>query len=318
MATTSGTGGTSAAVSSSSVAPDREELIEGAGGVKLHLSHFVPRVAPRFALVAMHGFTVYAGPYGRIWKRLAEAGVAVTAFDLRGHGRSEGRRGHVSRFGVYHQDLALVLDAVRRAHPTLPQGLLGHSFGGTIALDAVLGGQLAVQPDRLVLATPFIGRYMKVAGWKLAFSGVASTLWPTFAPDNEIKPEDGSRNPDVVAAFFKDPLIHHVASARWFTETTAAQARIVENASRLTVPTLLLSVGEDRVVSTPPVEALAAAAPAFIQAKHYRGLYHELFLEPEWEAVASDISGWLTSPITKQMRSEAAPPGDPAILPSHP
>jgi alpha-beta hydrolase superfamily lysophospholipase len=296
--------------------PDREEILDGAGGVKLHVSHFVPSVAPRFLLVAMHGFTVYAGPYSLLWRRLGEAGIAVTAFDLRGHGRSGGPRGHVSRFGLYHEDLALVLAAARRNHPTLPVGLLGHSFGGTIALDAVLGGH--VQLDRLVLAAPFIGRFMKVAGWKLAFSGLASRLWPTFAPDNEIKPEDGSRNPDVVAAFFKDPLIHHVASARWFTETVAAQARIVEGASRLAVPTLLLSVSEDRVVSTPPIEALAAAAPAFIQAKHYRGLYHELFLEPEWEAVAADISGWLTSPMSKQVFAEAAPTDDPAILPSHP
>ena len=54
---------------------------------------------------------------------------------------------------------------------------------------------------------------------------------------------------------------------------------------------------------TPPIEALAAAASTFIEAKHYRPLYHELFLEPEWEQVAADISGWLTSPITKSGKS---------------
>jgi alpha-beta hydrolase superfamily lysophospholipase len=296
--------------------PDREEILEGEGGVKLHVSSFSPPVAPRFSLVAMHGFTVYAGPYCGIWRRFADSGIAVTAFDLRGHGRSGGRRGHVDQFGRYYQDLAQVMGAARSRYPTLPHGILGHSFGATIALDALLGGH--VQADRLVVATPFIGRYMKVAGWKLALSGLASRLWPTFAPDNEIKPEDGSRNPNVVDAFFKDPLIHHVASARWFTETVAAQARIVAEASRLAVPTLLLSVGDDRVVSTPPIEAFAAAAPAFIQAKHYRALYHELFLEPEWEEVAADIAGWLTSPITKPARTEAAPTNVPAILPSTP
>src|SRR5687767_5851908 len=160
--------------------PDREEILDAADGVKLHVSHFVPPVAPRFSLVALHGFTVYAGPYARIWRRLGEAGIAVTAFDLRGHGRTGGRRGHVSRFDLYYQDLALVMAAARKNHPTLPLGLLGHSFGATVALDAVLEGK--VQPDRLVLATPFIGRVSKVAAWKLAFSGIASALWPTFSP----------------------------------------------------------------------------------------------------------------------------------------
>jgi alpha-beta hydrolase superfamily lysophospholipase len=295
---------------------DREETLTTHDGLSLHVGHFLPRGTPRLALVAIHGFTTYSGPYGAFFLRLAEAGIAVTCFDCRGHGRSTGRRGFVARFGDFHSDLALVAEAARKNHPSLPWALLGHSHGGTIAADAVLSKH--VTPDRLVLAAPWLGLVMKVPAWKEAMSGVMSRLWPTLALDNGIKVEDASRNPLVIDNFFKDPNIHHVAAARWYTEVLATQARIRENAAQLGVPTLLLSAGEDRVVANPPIDALAAAAPGFVTAKRYPGLFHELFLEPEWEEVTADVTRWLLAPLSSGTRSREASSADPAILPSAP
>ncbi len=285
-------------------------------GVKLHVAHFQPKGTPIRNLVAVHGFTTYSAPYGHFFTRLAELGVAVTTFDCRGHGRSGGQRGYVRRFEVFHDDLALVVAAAQTNFPQLPWALLGHSHGGTIAIDAVLAGKL--KPERLVLAAPWLGLLMKVTGWKMAMSGLMSRLWPTLALDNEIKPEHGSRNPAVIDAFWKDANIHHVAAARWFTEVLAAQARIRDSGASLSVPTLLLSAGGDRVVDNQPIDALATAAPRFVQAKRYEGLYHELFLEPEWQDVLSDVARFLTAPTDKQAQDAGAGLSLPAILPSPP
>jgi acylglycerol lipase len=286
--------------------------------VKLHVGHFAPRTTPRFILVALHGFAVHAGRYGHFLVKLAEVGGAVTTFDCRGHGRSGGRRGFVKRFEDFQDDLDLVIAAARRNAPTaeLPLFLLGHSHGGTIVLDAVLAGR--VKPAGLVLAAPWVGLAMKPARWKTAMSGLMSRIWPTFAPDNEIKPEDGSRNPEVVATFFTDPHNHHVAAARWYTEVLAAQARIRARGPELAIPTLLLTAGEDRVVANAPLDALAAAAPRFVRPKRYEGLFHELLLEPEWPEVLADVSGFLASILAEDERSKAALPAVPAILHSPP
>jgi alpha-beta hydrolase superfamily lysophospholipase len=294
------------------VPADREEILVAKGGIKIHVAHFAPRTTPRFTLVALHGFAVHSARYGHFLAKLAEAGGAVTTFDCRGHGRSGGRRGYVKRFADFHDDLDLVIEAARKNAPTLPLCLMGHSHGGTIVLDAVLSGR--VTPDRLVLLAPWIGLLLKPAAWKSAMSGIVSRIWPTLALDNEIKPEDGSRNPEVIEAFFKDPNNHHVAAARWYTEALAAQARIREKAAQLAVPTLLLLAGQDRVVANQPLDALAAAAPRFVQAKRYEGLYHELLLEPEWQEVLADVLRFLTSIIAQDARMTAASPAVPAIL----
>jgi acylglycerol lipase len=307
-----------AAASTAFVPADREETLVAADGVKIHVAHFAPRTTPRFILVALHGFAVHSGRYGHFLAKLAEVGGAVTTFDCRGHGRSGGRRGFVKRFDAFHDDLDLVIAAARANAPSadLPLFLLGHSHGGTIVLDAVLSGR--VKPAGLVLAAPWVGLAMKPARWKTAMSGLMSRIWPTFAPDNEIKPEDGSRNPEAVASFFTDPNNHHVAAARWYTEVLAAQARIQARSAELAIPTLLLTAGEDRVVANAPLDALAAAAPRFVQARRHEGLFHELLLEPEWPEVLADVTGFLTSILTRDERSKAASPAVPAILHSPP
>ncbi|HEY0714758.1 MAG TPA: alpha/beta hydrolase [Polyangia bacterium] len=297
------------------VAPDREEAVTTSDGTSLHVTHFLTSGPPRFVVVAIHGFATHAAPYGAFFRKINQAGGRVTAFDCRGHGRSTGRRGFVKRFSEFHDDLELVVARARAEHPHLPFILLGHSHGGTIALDAVLSGRM--KPDGLVLGAPWIALYMKPAAWKLTMAGFMSRVWPTFAPGNDIKAEDISSNPEVVADFFKDPLIHHVAAARWYTEVLAAQARIRASANRLAVPTLLLSVGSDRIVDNAALDALSSAS-SFIQRKHYEGLYHELFLEPTWEQVATDVVAWLTSNVHAHARTEAAPADVPAILRSPP
>src|SRR5690606_16896350 len=89
----------------------------------------------RGAVVLIHGFSEHSGRYEGVAGHLAGFGLSTFALDLRGHGRSDGRRGHVPRFEVYLQEL----DRFRRevqgvVGPELPLFLLGHSMGGLIAL----------------------------------------------------------------------------------------------------------------------------------------------------------------------------------------
>jgi alpha-beta hydrolase superfamily lysophospholipase len=85
-----------------------------------------------------------------------------------------------------------------------------------------------------------------------------------------------------------------VATPRWFNEVRAAQARIRAAAGRLTVPTLMQVVGQDRIVSTEVSLAFAAESKA-IEVRRYEGLYHELFLEPERDRVIADLRDWVVA-----------------------
>jgi len=267
-----------------------------AGGVALHVEHFRPSAPARLVLVTVHGFGAYCGLYRHVAGALLARGIAVTQFDCRGHGRSQGRRGHVDRFDDYHADLSLVVRRSRELVPGVPWALMGHSLGGLIVLDHVLRRQSEPQADQLVVVAPWLELKMKVSMPKRAAAEVFARLKPTLTMSNGLAAEDVSRSPEVVANFFRDPLVHHVATAGWFAGVLRTQAAVRAMAAQLRVPTLLLVAGQDRIVSSEATLAFAQAAGGTAEVRCYPELYHELFLEPEREQVVSDVADWLSRP----------------------
>lgn len=272
--------------------PDRSQTLEVEGG-SLYVEHFAARTPATGTLVLVHGFAVHCGLYREPAAMLASRGLSVTMFDCRGHGQSSGRRGHVGRFHDYGADLQAVI-GVARSWSSGPLILMGHSHGGTIALDSVLRG--VVTPERLVLAAPWLALKMGVPWYKRAAAPLLSRLAPGFTLPNGIRAADCSQNPATVATLATDPLIHHVASARWFSEVLAAQARIAATASTLRVPTLLLAAGQDKIVSTDAALAFAEQAGGLVTVRRYEALYHDLFLELDRDRVLVDIARWLSNP----------------------
>jgi alpha-beta hydrolase superfamily lysophospholipase len=272
--------------------PSREETITTRDGVLLHSESFVPEEPPRAALVMVHGFSAHCGAYRHVAGALAAAGFAVTAFDCRGHGRSQGRPGYVRRFADYGDDLGLVLEHARRSAPGRPVAVVAHSHGVTITLDYLFREQGTL--DALVAAAPYLELKLKVPTYKKILSPVLGALWPTLTMWNEIGPEATSRSPQVCAEMTTDPLVHHVATPRWFNEVRATQARLRESAAKLKVPTFMPVAGDDRLVDVQASVAFARAAGPIVELKVWEGLFHELYLEPERDRVIADIVTWLS------------------------
>jgi len=273
--------------------PTAEETLGTTAGLTLHCERFEPLGPPRGAAVVVHGYSAHCGNYRHVAKALAEVGLATTSFDYRGHGQSTGRRGFVRRFSDFHEDLALVIEHTRTRHAGLPLSLVAHSHGATIALDMLLAGRGGV--DALVAATPYLALKMKVPAYKRLLSPVLGGLWPTLTMGNELRSGEVTRNEAMWAEMDTDPLIHRVATPRWFNEVRAAQARILASAAKLRTPTLMLLAGGDRIVDNDAAAAFAREAGPIVELKQYEGLFHELFLEPERDTVIADVTRWLVA-----------------------
>ena len=64
--------------------------------------------------------------------------MSLYAFDLPGHGKSYGKRGHIKKFDEYLDCLEDVLMDVRKDHLDIPVKLFGHSLGGLISLSFLI------------------------------------------------------------------------------------------------------------------------------------------------------------------------------------
>ena len=272
--------------------PD-QELQLAAGDAALHVEHFRPPGASAGTVVFVHGFDAHCGLYRPLGARLAAQGYTAVLYDGRGHGRSTGRRGHVARFEEYGSDLAAVLAHARATFPG-PSIAMGHSQGGLVVLDALI--RAVITPDRVVLAAPWLGLAMPVPLFKRALSPVFARLWPTLTMGNGLRAADISRNPALEEIRAHDPLIHHVATARWFEEVLRTQLRIRTSTPALRVPTLVLVAGQDRIVSSDATMAFIQTAGPAVAVRRYEAAYHDLFIEPEQEQVLADILAWLRAP----------------------
>ncbi len=263
-------------------------FLKTSDGLRLFVQFLGGEDAER-TLVLVHGYGEHGGRYLQRAELFVEAGYRVVIPDVRGHGQSDGERGHVMRFDQYLADLDLVMGEVRTdAASTF---LFGHSHGGLIAATRLLSGEAAFA--RAVLSSPLLGLSIVPPAWKEVAGRVLSRLLPRLSLPTEVESKWVSHDPDVVAAYDADPLNHHVVNSRWYTEVLGAMERALLDARRLTVPTLVLQAGDDKLVSASASRRWAAAGPAdLLTYEEVEGAYHELFFEPDGERHARRVLEW--------------------------
>jgi len=249
-----------------------------------------PCPAPRARVVLVHGYAEHMGRYAHVIEALNGAGFEVHAFDLRGHGRSEGVRGHVLRFQDYLDDLDLFLAELPQA--TLPRFLLGHSLGGLVSLRYVLD-----RPDAFValaVSSPYLHIATDVPFLKEAVANAASHLAPTLLTKSPIEAKALSHDPAIVEAYIADPLIFKTFNARWFFEAREAQEEVLKRAGEIRLPVLMLIGSADPIAqpgrSKEVFERLGSADKTL---KVYDGFFHEVLNEVGKERVVRDLAEWL-------------------------
>lgn len=265
-------------------------LFAGAGGAKLFWQAWRPSGQVRAVLVVMHGLKDHSSRYSGLAERLVSAGYAVYGFDLRGHGRSSGRRVAVDSFDQYTGDLAAFIELVRSREPQRPIFLFGHSMGGAIAALTTIDRRPPLAG--LILS----GAALRLDVWPLtvALTRHSGSLVPGL-PAFRLHDEDFSSDPEVVAAMVKDPFIHDGgAPVHTAAELIGATARIWAGIDRLTLPILALHGTRDRLTSPAGSRELIARVPSTdATLRIYDGFMHDLLHEPDGQRVAADIQAWL-------------------------
>ena len=247
--------------------------------------------AAKGAAVIVHGMGEHGGRYSHVASYLADIGIECFVPDLRGFGKSGGRRAYVRRFDVYHEDLAALTQLAAR-ETSDRVFLVGHSFGGLITSSFVAYRKPKIQG--LALSSPIFGIAISVPSWRRVLGLVASRVWPTYAQGSGVDPATLTHDPVILEAYKRDSLIFHQITARLYTELDAMLRRRDAIASRIDCPTLLLQAGEDRVVSRPAALAFFdALRTQDKQLEVYEGLFHEIFNESERQKVLTRLGRWM-------------------------
>lgn len=276
------------------VAGPEDLEVAGLDGTRLKGRLWSPEGTTRRLLVLVHGLKDHGGRYGELAGVLTSRGIAVAAFDLRGHGRSAGERAFVSRFSVYGSDLQQEWEELIRRHPGVPVSLFGHSLGGAVAARYALDHEGRV--NSLVLSAPALAAPKSTSKGTVAVVLFVSAVFPharVFKPDIP----GFSRVPAVLEAMAHDPLIDpKPVAARTVAELLRAMPTIHADAGRLTAPLLVLHGSSDRVADPRGSEAFVAEVHSSSRRLRWiPGAYHDLLHEPEAPLLRAEIADWLDS-----------------------
>lgn len=253
---------------------------------------------PRGTVLIVHGLGEHAQRYADVADAINQWGYTVRSYDQYGHGDSGGLRGGLPHATRLLADLADVVDSTRRLMADdEPLILLGHSMGGIVATQFVLH---KVRPvEGLILSSPAFDSGLN-ALQKLLLA-VLPKIAPNLSLRNGLKRQYLCRDGDVIEAYKNDHLVHDRISPRLAQWIVVQGKACVTMAPKLTVPTLLMFAGTDRLVNEAGSRAFAdAATRKLMTVKYFAPMYHEILNDPERSQVLEALRDWLEKlPVKK-------------------
>ena len=172
-------------------------------GLSLFTQSWQPEDRPRAAICLVHGMGEHSGRYVHVADRLTKAGYVLFTFDLRGHGKSEGPRGHTPSYEALMQDISFLLEAANKQFPQLPYFLYGHSLGGNLVLNYVL--RYKPQLKGVIVTGPWLRLAFEPPVFKVTFGKVMNKIRPSFSQSSGLDTKALSHDSEVVHAYENDP-----------------------------------------------------------------------------------------------------------------
>src|SRR3989304_812845 len=112
-----------------------EQYISNGDSLNIYTQDYKPVRQVEAGIVIIHDLGDHCRRYSNICYYFANKNYEVIAFDLRGHGKSQGKRGGIKDISELFNDINLVVKQFFAKSRGIPLFLYGHGFGGSLALN---------------------------------------------------------------------------------------------------------------------------------------------------------------------------------------
>lgn len=272
--------------------------IKSSDGIKLFIDSFETKKEKTAqnkdrVLFILHGFGEHGARYRHLAYYLGDYFERFYTFDIRGHGRSGGTRGHTTGFDILLEDVLAGVKDVEKKESGKKLTFFCHSFGGLLGT-ALLLREKKLPFDCAIVSSPLLEVAMPIPSVLKAIAGFLNKTLSGIQLWSDINPQNLSHDPKSTENYVKDSLVHSKVTPKMFFSMQEGMARVRTSTGPLAVPTLFVVPGEDRIVSTPTTKEffknLKSDSKKIIE---YPGMFHELVNELEREKVFNDIIAYL-------------------------
>ncbi len=244
--------------------------------LEIYGKYWAPDASITAVVALVHGMGEHINRYERFATQLTEAGYAVIGFDQRGHGRSEGKRGHTPS---YEHLLICIDDLLHKAveyFPETPIVLMGHSMGGNLVLNYLIEKQPLIKGA--IVSSPYLKLAFEPPAIKVMLGKLVNKVYPGFSQSTNLDVNAISRIPEEVALYEKDTLVHDRITSNMYLNISEKGLYALEHAEEVNVPLLVYHGTGDTLTShkaTADFTAKASASVNDITLKLFDGAYHE-------------------------------------------
>ena len=268
-----------------------ETQLNTADGLRLYAWIRLPTRTPKGVIAHVHGIGEHSRRYDHLTGYWESRGYASSGFDLRGHGQSQGPRGHAPSYEHLMADIDGFLERIEADLPGLPVMLYGHSMGGNLVLNYAVRRRARMMA--VIASAPYLRLAFEPPAWKVGLARWMKRIVPGLTQDTGLDVDALSSDSEVVRRYEADPLVHGRISAAFFTAVHVAGEEAIARASKLPVPALLMHGSADRITSAGGSKAFVAASSGKASLKIWDGMLHEIHNEPDWRQVAAFALEWV-------------------------
>lgn len=261
-------------------------------GLKINGICWKPEEKVNALICLIHGHGDHIMRFRHMAAWLSQKGIAIVGMDLRGHGNSEGKRGHIPSYSQLLDDVSQLLIEGEKQFNGIPIFLYGHSMGGNIVANYVL--QRTPLIKGAILSGPWLRLELKTSGIRILLGRIMNYIWPGFSQHSKLPTKFLSRDKDIVIQYENDPLVHDKISARLAISIMDQGEWAIKNSSKCLVPLLIMHGANDPICSPSASKEFASGVKSVsVQTNFFAGLFHEIHNEPEKEEVFNTVLGWV-------------------------
>jgi len=219
-------------------------------------------------LCIIHGLGEHGGRYDQLAKEFVKCNISVLTMDLRGHGYSIGKRGHLGDRKTVLRDVDSLVALATRKYAHLPTVIYGHSLGGNLVMDYRLRGSLAAMPVLYIAASPWLTLVQKFPLVTQLLFRITGFLRPKYIFDANVN------------ILNNDKLTHDYISARTLVENANAARQLLDPAvydiNKQRKPLIIMQGTEDKICSVEGPKRVSEMAGAACRLIEWKGYGHEL------------------------------------------
>lgn len=260
-------------------------------GINIFAKIWKPENDPQAVICLVHGMGEHCSRYQHLADYYTKKGYAIIANDHRGHGKSDGKRGHCPTYSVFMDEISRLLEEAESRFPGKPVFLYGHSLGGNLVLNFLLKHKPKIQG--VVVTSPWIRLAFAPPAFMIMLGKVARKIAPSFSQSSKLDTKHLSHDKQVIDKYINDPLIHDKISSEMGMAVMDAGEWLLSKPTTVDIPLLIMHGTGDQITSADATTEFSKLVTGDVTLKLWEGMYHETHNEVDHLQVFDFTTQWL-------------------------